>query len=116
MTWANFDDCYPDHPKVVGLSDGAFRLNTSAICYCARFQTDGFIPKPLASKLTPNFRNAHLGELTRAGLWKAEGGGYWVHDYLQWNRSRAQIEEARLLKSMAGKKGAEKRWREDGDE
>jgi hypothetical protein len=34
-----------------------------------------------------------VGVLVRAGLWvPAEGGGYHVHDYTVYNRTRAQIE------------------------
>lgn len=110
MPWANFDDCYPDHPKVIGLSDAAFRLHTSGVIYCARYKTDGFIPKPQVSKLVPAFRNATLNELTRADLWVTDGAGYYIHDYLEWNRSRAEIEAEKEAKSKAGKKGAKARW------
>ena len=36
MPWANFDDQFPKHPKVLPLSDAAFRLHVSGvtvICY-----------------------------------------------------------------------------------
>lgn len=110
MTWANVDDRFPDHPKVIGLSDGAFRLHVSGIVYCARYLTDGFIPKPQVGKLVPNYRSSYLAELTKARLWTSDGGGYVIHDYLQWNRSRAEVEEEKLAKSKAGKAGAEARW------
>ena len=110
--WANFDDCYPDHPKVIGLSDGAFRLHTSGIIYCSRYKTDGLIPKQQVSKLVPNYRAAHLKELTRGPkpLWTTDGTHYYIHDYLQWNRSKAEVEANKATKSAAGKKGAEARW------
>lgn len=110
MTWANFDDGFTDHPKVIALSDGAFRLHVSGIVYCARYLTDGFVPKPQVSKLTPTFRNAHITELTKSGLWVRQPSGYHIHDYLEWNRSRAYIEAEREAKSKAGRAGAAKRW------
>lgn len=110
MSWANFDDGYTDHPKVVGLSDGAFRLHTSGIIYCSRYLTNGFIPKPQVGRLTPNYRSSHVTELTKAGLWSSSGGGFIIHDYLQWNRSREEIAAERQAKSKAGKAGAEARW------
>ena len=41
MTWLRIDDAMVDHPKIIGLSDGAFRLHITALCYCARHLTDG---------------------------------------------------------------------------
>jgi hypothetical protein len=43
MPWAKFDDRYPWHRKVRPLSDAAFRLDVSAICWCAENLTDGVI-------------------------------------------------------------------------
>lgn len=110
MTWANFDDNFADHPKVAGLSDGAFRLHTSGILYSARYLTDGVVPVSAAKRLTPGYQPGHLTELVSAGLWALEEGGYHIHDYLQWNRSRDQILSERTRKSEAGKRGAKRRW------
>lgn len=110
MSWANFDDNFADHPKVLGLSDGAFRLHTSGILYCARYLTDGDVPQAQVPKLTPNYRPAHLKELVTEGLWVKGTGHYNIHDYLDWNRSRAQVLSERARKSEAGKRGARKRW------
>lgn len=112
MPWANVDENFPEHPKVDGLSDLAFRLHVSGICYCARHLTDGLIPADKVPRLVPRFRKAALQELVDKGIW------YWhesietyeVHDYLDWNRSRAQVEAERERKSKAGKKGAKSRW------
>lgn len=114
MPWANFDDAYADHPKVMALSDGAFRLHTSGILYSARYLTDGVVPKEVATRLTPHYKPQHLRELIVAGLWTTSVGGpvreYLIHDYLQWNRSREQILSERSRKSEAGKRGAKRRW------
>ena len=40
MPWAKFDDRYPWHRKVRGLSDAAFRMDVSAVCWCAENLTD----------------------------------------------------------------------------
>jgi hypothetical protein len=36
--------------------------------------------------------------------------GWEIHDYLEWNRSKEQIDAERERKRKAGRKGAEKRW------
>lgn len=110
MPWANLDDQFPKHPKVVGLSDAAFRLHVSGICYCAQFLTDGAIDRDVVRLLVPRYKKAALDELITKGQWIPTKTGFEVHDYLQWNRSREQVEAERERKSRAGKKGAEKRW------
>lgn len=111
MAWANFDDNFADHPKVVPLSDTAFRLHTSGILYCARYLTDGYVSASQVPRLTPTYTKAALRELLAPGLWSTdEEGGYNIHDYLQWNRSREQIMYERVRKSEAGKRGAKRRW------
>lgn len=116
MSWANFDDNYTDHPKVSALSDGAFRLHTSGIVYCARYLTDGLVPKQQVAKLTPNYRAAHLKELLKGPdpLWTTDGNHFYIHDYLEWNSSKAEIQALHEAKSKAGKKGAASRWRGKG--
>jgi hypothetical protein len=53
-----------------------------------------------------------LDELVRKGHWYFHEAiaSYEIHDFLEWNRSREQVEAERERKSKAGKKGAEKRW------
>lgn len=112
MTWVNLDDQYPEHPKVDGLSDGAFRLHTSAICYCNRHLTDGVVTAEKVVRLVPRFKRSYVDELLERLVWHDLGGGaaYEIHDYLDWNASRAQVAEARQKNSENGRKGATKRW------
>lgn len=110
MPWANLDDGYPDHPKVIRLSDAAFRLHTSAVCHCAKYLTDGHVAAVKVPTLVPRYRPRTLTELVDAGLWAREGDGFAVHDYLDWNRSREQVEAERSRKSAAGRRGAARRW------
>lgn len=114
MPWANLDDQFPKHPKVVGLSDGAFRLHVAGICYCAQYKTDGRIDSDAVSTLVPRYKAKTLEDLLGRRLWLPVANGYEIHDYLQWNRSRADIEaeQDRLhkLRSAAGRKGAQVRW------
>lgn len=123
MPWANFDDQFPKHPKVMPLSDAAFRLHVSGVCHAAAFLTDGQIGQDTVPTLVKRFRKATLDELIDRGQWHRLGEGcgtdicptgspdnYAIHDYLQWNRSREEVEAERERKRKAGRKGAEKRW------
>lgn len=110
MPWANLDDQFPKHPKVLRLSDGAFRLHISGICYAAQYLTDGLIDADVVPLLMPRFQRRYVTELVERTLWIQRGDVYEIHDYLEWNRSKDQVEAERERKRRAGRKGAEKRW------
>lgn len=109
MTWARFDDGFCQHPKVIGLSDGAFRLHVAAVCYAARNLTDGYVPAAALATLKRNPQRAAT-ELAAAGLWDEAEGGYAIHDYLDYNPSHTEVNSKRASKAMAGAKGAASRW------
>lgn len=92
MPWVRLDDRFPSHRKVALLSDRAFRLHVSAICWCAENLTDGHIADrelPLVARL----RNvkATAKQLQDAGLWDRSDSGWLIHDYLDYNPSRDQV-------------------------
>jgi len=103
VVWVKLDDGFPEHPKVAGLSDDAFRTHVEFLCYCARRLTDGLIPKRLAES------QAACQELLDAGVWdRGEDGSVWVHDYLDMNPSKKTVLHLRKVRSEAGQRGAEK--------
>jgi hypothetical protein len=87
--WVKVDDSFPDHPKVAALSDAAFRLHISGLCYAGRYLTDGLIPETFTreSKLTK--------ELVKSHLWDKTAGGWQIHDFLIYNPTRAKVIEER---------------------
>jgi len=107
MTWLRLDDSFAEHPKVVGLTDGAFRCLVELYCYASRNLTDGAIPTAAARR---HGSAKQINELVIAGLLHEVAAGYEIHDYLEYNQSRAQAEAERERKSIAGKKGARSRW------
>lgn len=70
MPWARFDDRFPSNRKVRLLSDRAFRLYVSAICWSAENLTDGFVAET-ELRLVADIRGAKAAasELVDAGLW-----------------------------------------------
>lgn len=92
MPWLRIDDGMVEHLKVASLSDGAFRAHVEAMSFCARNLTDGHIPAAVAKKQGWSKR---ASELVRAGLWEKEEGGHSIHDYLDYNPSREQVEAER---------------------
>lgn len=97
--------------KLLALTDAAWRMWGMGLVYCQRNLTDGFIPDYAIETFgvrAPN-KTTVADELCRpqvhgrAPLWEKVEGGYQVHDYLQWNDSRAKI--------LAGRQEAKSRMR-----
>lgn len=126
MPWARLEDRFPAHRKVRRLSDAAFRLHVSAICWCAEQLTDGVIADSEIGMVSDVKRpRAAAAELERAGLWHRttrepaeneqrttreprENEPTWViHDYTDYNPSREQV-----IKERAQKTARQQRWRE----
>jgi len=96
MPWVKLDDNFVDHPKVSKLSDGAFRVHLSALSYASRNLTDGHVDRHLPRRLTNHLRVASfVRELVESGLWDETDDGYQIHDYLDFQPSRAEILERR---------------------
>lgn len=102
MTWVKLDDHFADHPKILGLSDSAYRAYVDGLCYCTRYLTDG---KITAAPLKRLARGKIVTELVSAGLWEQNGDGVNVHDYLEYQFSRSEIEATRLQRVEAGRSG-----------
>lgn len=101
-TYIKLHDGMPDHPKVDGLPDAAFRLLVTMWCWCSRHRTDGFVPTATWTKRgTARARSALLA----AGLARPVEGGVQMHDYLEHQRSAAEIAELKERRREAGSKG-----------
>lgn len=103
-TYITVHDGMPDHPKIMPLSDGAFRLLVTGWCWCSRYLTDGVMPMEVWSRFG---NRRHRDELVRvAHVHIAEDGkSVEFHDYLDHQRSRQQVEDLRRKRSEAGRKG-----------
>lgn len=111
MTWVRLDDTMPEHAKIAGLSNAAFRLHIEGLCYCARNLSDGAIPRTISKRMsTPRAAS----ELVNAGVWRATESGYEIHDYTQYQPTREEVLDRRQKRAEAGRRGAEARWRGDG--
>lgn len=96
MPWVRIDDQYPEHPKIVAAGHLAAWLDVCALAYSNRALTDGFIAKAMVARLSsvpaPLKRAA---ELVEVGRWSEVEGGYQINDYLEYQKSGAQIRKER---------------------
>lgn len=100
--YIRIDVLLPEHPKVEGLSDRAFRALIELWCYCGRQRTDGIVTDRQWKAVPPKARK----ELTDRGLAREMPiGGAVMHDYTEHNRSRNDIDELSAKRAAAGRKG-----------
>lgn len=120
MAWARLDDLYDDNPKVRKAfleKPQAVSVHVLAITYSARHLTDGRVSEEWLRERIPHGRQRQsiLRVLVDAGLFDKNGTGYLVHDYLDYNPSRADVlarrEREREAKRRAGKLGGQAKAR-----
>lgn len=105
-TYITVHDGMPEHPKIEGLSDGAFRALVDLWCWCSRNHTDGRVTQAVWLKRT---RAGARRELVAAGLVHPDGTDVAMHDYLEHQRSTADIDKLRQRRAEAGAKGGRAR-------
>ncbi|WP_220183061.1 hypothetical protein [Sphaerisporangium album] len=134
MAWVRLSDDFYDHPKFDRVGSLGIALFTASLAWCNRNLSDGFIPRRTAARLldfedaveavrnadrnavtngssnddlTPAIARIVIRRLVEARLWHEVEGGYRVHDYLDYQGSKEQIEAGR--KSNAARQRA---WRD----
>lgn len=112
MPWGRIDDAHYRHRKVAELEEdrrkGCLALYWLAISWCNDQLTDGRVTMTTVRMLGGDPSEAE--ELVRVGLWDRDGNAFRVHDFLDFNKSREQVEQERAQRSAAGAAGAAKRW------
>lgn len=112
MSWVKVDDGFADHPKVLMLSDSAFRLHSCAMCWAARRGTDGFIRTRdlgILISMLDNYQGSPttlVDELLKAklkpqgaALWELADGGWQIHDFTDYNPLAAEVAAERQAKA-----------------
>lgn len=106
-TYIRIHDGMPDHPKVDGLSDAAFRLLVTTWCWCSRHLTDGRIPAGSWSKRGDEESRAELLASGLADL--LDDGAVWMHDYTDHQRTAEEVQRIKEARREAGSKGGKAR-------
>ena len=111
MSWARLDDGFPDHPRVKPLSDKAFRAHVTALCYVARYRTNGHVPMELATPATAR-------ELATNGIWMPDTDGWRIRDWRDYNSTREEFEarqESERERQRRRRRGGDGRYEVDPD-
>ena len=107
MKWFRIHVGFASHPKIIGLTDKAFRAHMSALEWTAAYEQDGALSPQLTAALPPAVR----AELVKRGVWEADGDGYRIHDWQQW-----QTPISELQKKRDATRNRVKRYREGGND
>jgi hypothetical protein len=100
--YAKFDINMDEHPKILMLSDAAFRALFESTLYCRRQLTDGFIDDRIVSKRWSIGVVEELsGNDPEKPSWIKVDGGYRIHDFEEHQTTTADIQ----AKREAGKAG-----------
>jgi hypothetical protein len=109
MAWVRLSDDFYDHPRFQHVSALGVALYVAALAWCNRNATDGRISHRalcgllsfdgicLTSGMTGRDATSDdaLDELIESGLVVEDAGDYLIHDYLDYQPSRAEIEAKR---------------------
>lgn len=117
----HLDIDFLSHPKILQLDPLTELLFIRAILYAARHLTDGFIPHNALGLLTHNFDDrAYLSswtsensrtpldladELVDAKLFHVCRGGWKIHDYLEYQLSKREVQQLVEDRRKAGQAG-----------
>ena len=93
MTWAKLDDRFHSHPKIVSAGIAATGVYAMGLSYAACHDTDGLLPREWVKSIRGGRR--HVERLLELDLWREVKDGYSIPDYLDFNPSKAEVEERR---------------------
>lgn len=95
MGWVRLDDNFADHPKIIALSDSAFRLFITGLCYSNRQLTDGIIPYRMVQAWVGENPMKPSDELEDQDLWARVESGFLILSYAEYQPTRDQVEKKR---------------------
>lgn len=105
MTWSKLDDGFWMHPKVIMAGNASAGIFARMLSYCGCYLTDGMVPSGVVGTIVGSDKKA-LEALDRVGLVQLlESGGVVIPDYLDHNRSKAQVEADREQRRENGARG-----------
>lgn len=109
MAWARIDDNFFNHPKVRKAGKDAVVFYVAALCHCNAFMTEGFIADEMLELVgMQSFQRKPkcLADLlVDCNLLDRVEGGYLIHDFLDYNYSKQQVDEIKSKRAAAGRIG-----------
>lgn len=93
--WVKLSHQFHRNPKVMELAHTkhvrAIAVYACALSWCGENMTDGWIPDHALGAIFGT--KADADALTALGLWVSDKGGWWVHDWEDWQDTNAKRQE-----------------------
>lgn len=114
MSWVKLDDRFWMHPSLLAAGNTSAGIFARFLSYCGCYLTDGAVPAGVVQTIVGKDRQA-LDALCSTGLvvrlHGEEAGGVYVPDFLDYNKSKEELEADRNAKRQAGSRGGRSRAR-----
>lgn len=118
MGWIKLDNNFPDHPKVLSLTDEAFRLYVAGLCYSSRYLTDGVLSEAVVDRLLPARTRENISksseQLEANDLWLRRENCWEIAGYSEHQSSKEEVEQAKQANRERVAKWREKQQRANG--
>jgi hypothetical protein len=97
MGWVRIDDTHADHPKLIEAGPMAELLDVRAICWSARFEQDGRVPRAALVQIGRGIPRVqqHANRLVKVGRWRKTKAGWNIVGFLDTQPSKADRESER---------------------
>ena len=109
MGWARFDDRRAMNRKLREAGFAAAGLDAAAICQVTADMTDGHISRSTVEMLAAAYGERRwqrlVDVLVKVGRWEVNGTGWYIHDYLEFNPSRAERQALLAERAASGRAG-----------
>jgi hypothetical protein len=102
MPWFRLEDSFHSHPKVQQAGNAAAGLWVRCGTWSAQYLTDGLIPPEVYGSYG---RTREVEQLVTSRLWVRMDGGMLMPDYLDYNPSKADVEQRRKVDAERKRRG-----------
>ncbi len=109
MSWFRLDDQGAFHSKVLAAGNEAYGAWCRAGQWCAAHGTDGQIPRHVAAQIAPPRIWKRLISVKLLDEIRSENDPFFIHDFLDYNPSKASLDERRQVRAAVGSIGGKRR-------
>ena len=108
MAWTRIDDKFLNNIKVQKAGALGMALYLAGLIHCNTNLTDGFIDEDILPMLYglsfQSARNKSVERLVELKLWHRVDGGYEINDFLDFNKSKNEIDKLNIQRAKNGAK------------
>ena len=108
MAWTRIDDKFLNNIKVQKAGALGMALYLAGLIHCNTNLTDGFIDEEILPMLYglsyQSARNKSVDKLVELKLWHKVNGGYEINDFLDFNKSKNEIDKLNIQRAKNGAK------------